>query len=137
MNRKALQLATEIKYALLTQGVRSAAPDGACRYRSEEGFKCAAGFKIKDEFYRRELEGKDCTNGDVVEALIQSGVDEDLLPWLFVCQGIHDYYNVNDWPTAFKLLQHLASSDQVATAITFRKHDGPSMVHNSFANTFS
>ena len=41
---------------LLSQGERSLGTDGLCRYRGEDGFKCAVGAVIPDRLYLPEFE---------------------------------------------------------------------------------
>lgn len=42
---------------LKKQGRATDYAGGPCRYRTEDGRRCAIGFLIPDDFYRREMEG--------------------------------------------------------------------------------
>ncbi len=75
---------------LATQGCRALTTSGACRYRTEDGLKCAVGVLIKDEYYRPEFENRPATDNDVLAAVTLSvgdGIDANLLQAL---QYVHD-----------------------------------------------
>lgn len=57
------------------QGKPSVSNDFACRYRSEDGCKCAAGLLIPDEVYTPEMEGK---TSHYLRSKLASGQS---LPW--------------------------------------------------------
>jgi hypothetical protein len=61
-----------------------------CAYRGAEGRRCAAGWLIKDEHYSSSFEERNIHDAYVQEALRQSGVRDDLTPFLSRLQQIHD-----------------------------------------------
>lgn len=70
-------------------------PRFACRYRGDEGMKCAVGFLLTDEAYSEVLEGHAVSNDVVQEAVCTSlGIEElncTLYTLLQKLQQIHDY----------------------------------------------
>lgn len=60
--------------ALLKQGVRSVDGSGLCRFRGEDGRKCAIGFLIKDEFYDPYIEHWSFRTTAFLNILNKSGV---------------------------------------------------------------
>lgn len=65
-----------------------------CRYRTEDGLKCALGCLIPDELYRDCIEG--IPVGDLnLHEIGLAGIDVTLLTRL---QDIHDIYPPEQWP---------------------------------------
>ena len=85
---------------LLDQG-RPAMSGTACAYRGEHHTMCAVGCLIKDEFYDRGLEGKNCCAAVVSSALIASGVmehrEDKVMLLLDRLQRIHDTKDPSRW----------------------------------------
>lgn len=75
---------------------RQSAEFGSCRYRhtTETGsiLSCAVGCLIKDEHYKRSLEGRRPWNDGVREALMLSGIPsrDDVWDLLDSLQDLHD-----------------------------------------------
>lgn len=64
-----------------------------CRYRGPDGFKCAVGHLISDEYYLASLEGRNADDPAVVQALRGSGAFSDAMfesGFLTELQGAHD-----------------------------------------------
>lgn len=60
--------------ALLKQNTQSLGKDGKCKYRGDNGNKCAIGFLIKDEAYQPDIEFWGLYHKKTVLALQKSGV---------------------------------------------------------------
>jgi hypothetical protein len=61
-----------------------------CRYRSETGRKCVIGQLIADEFYRKEMEGRNASSSLVIGAITRSIGGVPQLVFMSALQGIHD-----------------------------------------------
>lgn len=61
-----------------------------CRYRSDNGRKCAAGILIKDEHYSPDLEGWTAAYSPVIKALTLSGLHQGSIPLVRDLQNSHD-----------------------------------------------
>lgn len=61
-----------------------------CRYRGDNGAKCAAGLFIDDEHYDPDFENSGVGDVFVQEALMNSGFPIDLIPFLRELQNAHD-----------------------------------------------
>ena len=77
---------------LVRQGKAAIQGGGACRYRTEDGMRCAVGYLISDENYECSLEGKTADEDDVLRAVSYtigdlSTTDEWVLRH---CQYLHD-----------------------------------------------
>ena len=57
--------------AVIAQGAQSK-NDTECAYKGYDGLKCLVGHMIQDCYYHPELESKDISNADVVDAVEQS-----------------------------------------------------------------
>lgn len=84
------------------QGCQAMYGDGTCKYRGENGTKCAAGHVILDEHYRFNLENRRINYPSVGEALILSGVDvvHSITPTFYMLQELqntHDEYDSGDF----------------------------------------
>jgi hypothetical protein len=81
---------------LMTQGKQardSSTATSGCRYRGEDGTKCAIGCLIKDEFYMPHFEGHGCGFEPVLDAVEKSlGITmcEHTRFFLSELQCIHD-----------------------------------------------
>lgn len=77
-------------------------PVSTCLYRSQNGFKCAAGCLIPDEFYHTDMENKNWPL--VVEEynLPKYLKEETAVKLVGFLQMIHDRKDVNDWEDDFK-----------------------------------
>jgi hypothetical protein len=88
---------------LLRQNSRAVSALGICRYRTEDGKKCAIGCLIGDESYSVDLESYSVRTSIVREALIKSiGVTAAAMPpvWFFgELQRVHDAYPADEWDT--------------------------------------
>lgn len=62
---------------------------GGCRYRTEDGMKCAAGFLIPDEDYDPEMEGKSADHHAVMPYISVPNTFENR-DFLVRLQGAHD-----------------------------------------------
>ena len=84
---------------LLTQNAKSVGvrSTSSCKYRGEQGMKCAVGCLIADEHYHPDLEDMSSSNSGVETAIRKSGyvVDEKLYRRL---QRVHDNIDVKFWP---------------------------------------
>jgi hypothetical protein len=73
---------------------------GVCKYRSDDGLKCAVGCLIDDDHYEPSMEGK------TVEILIELGLlPEHLKPHknlLIELQTIHDHDDPGNWESEFE-----------------------------------
>ena len=85
---------------LLLQNERSVTFSSGCRYRGEDGLKCAIGCLIKDEVYSSDLEGNGVQSPDVVAALVDSGVKvtPETYELMSRLQEIHDESQPSEWP---------------------------------------
>lgn len=91
----------EVYAHLIHQGERAiAVENNRCKYRTEDGLKCAAGILIKDEHYNKELEGQSATSDSVREALENSGVGTVCLYLVSKLQSVHDIISPKKWRNA-------------------------------------
>ena len=104
----AQEIYNKVRDHLLAQGARATRTREAglstfgeqCRYRADDGKKCAAGCLIADEHYNEGLEGGTADEPRVRNALRASGVDTDAhLGLICALQSVHDLYeDVDLWP---------------------------------------
>lgn len=85
--------------AHLLKQLEVAQEGGLCRYRTEDGLKCAAGCLIPDDLYNDRIEGNSW--GAVLE-LKDWPKDHDTL--IISLQGIHDTYAPPSWKSGLKSL---------------------------------
>lgn len=80
---------------LLKQKKPAVNKDGDCKYKTASGLKCAVGFSIPDDKYKKSFEGE-----QAIDTLIEVGVIPEKLPstqWMsffrFLCdlQDAHDF----------------------------------------------
>ena len=101
------QIYNKVRAYLLKQNEQSIYR-GECKYRGPRGLKCAAGVLISDENYISSFEGKMINEAvEVVQALIDSGVDPVWLDLVRGLQSVHDRYQPTGWPLQ---LTYLAKS---------------------------
>ena len=99
---------------LRVQNKQALGKDGLCRYRGENGTKCAVGCLISDDEYSEALEGHSVGSDNAVglnSLLERKGHDLDLLSKL---QFIHDRTMPEDWEDKFRQLAE-------ALALTYRE----------------
>lgn len=84
---------------LRKQGRKAIDENGHCRYRTDDGCKCAAGCLIPDDKYSPDLEGNNIWYTPIYNILFKLGHDLSLVGRL---QQIHDKYDINDWEDGFK-----------------------------------
>lgn len=104
MNKQ--EIFNKVRDHLVTQGVRSKDTNGHCAYRGDYGRKCAIGCLIKDEQYKRSLEGWNVFNVDTHYALKVSGVvieDDDDRIFLNGLQTIHDNQAPPEWSERLRI----------------------------------
>ena len=68
-----------------------------CKYRTEEGLRCAVGCLIPDHLYSPNLEGKKVEKEEFTPILKALGIRPDNVGFLSALQSIHDYSFVSDW----------------------------------------
>lgn len=85
---------------LLTQMEPSVGPAG-CRYRANNGLKCAIGCLIPDDKYYQDLEGLGAKHESVLAAISDFCGDASLL---FELQLIHDQHDPEQWRNRLKNL---------------------------------
>lgn len=87
---------------LLTQNVKSQGKYNDCRYRGDNGLKCALGILIPDSKYEPKYETK------LVRTLVENNIIEDVslasVAFLYSLQKIHDDVAVTAWPFELKRL---------------------------------
>jgi hypothetical protein len=83
--------------------------DGNCRYRTEDGKKCAVGCLIQDDEYYEWMEGSQIGNLFVatrtisaLKPLRERLFSEDNLPLLHALQKAHDQDYVYEWEADFQ-----------------------------------
>jgi hypothetical protein len=78
-------------------------PYEACKYRDNDGRKCAVGCLIKDEFYHPSMEG---SLANALPMLVKSGVaveeGDTTYEFLLDLQRTHDGSNVENWKIALE-----------------------------------
>ena len=94
---------------LMAQGCQALneGSDEYCRYRGENGTKCAVGALITDGAYTEELENKIVRDDPVIDALKASGVFKRATPkaveFLSDLQVIHDSNFAEEWPEELQI----------------------------------
>jgi hypothetical protein len=100
---------------LLRQGRKAETERGVCKYRTDDGLKCAVGVLIPDELYCPIFEGVsigEWINNPVGEAddyrrrgrmvSAAAGVFQDQLPLVSALQKVHDLRDVANWRDELK-----------------------------------
>ena len=72
-----------------------------CRYRTDDGLKCAAGCLMPDEVYSSDMEGQRCFASDLLARLPRALVDVFESDVLHELQNLHDHDPVSMWETRF------------------------------------
>lgn len=80
---------------LLTQNATAMEGDGQCKYRTEDGKKCAIGCLIPDDRYDHLLEGRGVGSRRINDA---AGISDDQVTLARRLQSVHDIYFPPDWP---------------------------------------
>ena len=87
---------------LLTQNAVSLSAEGSCRYRGENGLKCAIGCLIDDKYYESCFENRSAAAFCILNAIYESynlSPDAELL---CVLQKIHDFNDPRQWRDMLK-----------------------------------
>lgn len=86
---------------LLTQRAPSLSEEAeGCAYRGDNGLMCAVGCLISDNHYSKDLEGHTVESIEVIESLLDSGIDMkdlNISHLLKRFQDIHDKTETIDW----------------------------------------
>lgn len=69
-----------------------------CRYRGDNGTKCAVGHLIPDDKYSPSFEGHPCVDGPVADLLVSLGYDPDFCDEL---RNVHDNSPAERWSEWF------------------------------------
>ncbi len=87
-----------VKNHLLTQNEKATTHNGlSCRYRGDDGLKCAIGCLIPDDQYDPTLEGNALIYNEGLRALpCMGGLDINLMDAL---QTVHDCFAPHSWAT--------------------------------------
>lgn len=94
-----------------------------CAYRGDNGNMCAVGCLIKDEFYRKELEGESLSHNEDVQAMVAQSIGDELseanIDLLGDLQVAHDGWDIqrnelegdtHQWAHILPELQQLVAS---------------------------
>ena len=84
---------------LLTQNKRSMDYEGTCRYRSDDGTKCAIGCLISDDMYEEGLEGNGVRELLASDFKFSSYLQQFDLKLLIALQLTHDCRSPLEWYT--------------------------------------
>jgi hypothetical protein len=107
-----LELIDYVTDHLLKQGVRSFdANSGGCRYRDDNGNKCAAGCLISDDEYNPSMEGSVWINIVRGHWGVLSDTHADLIAKL---QDIHDFADPSYWAGDLAKLRAIAATSHLA-----------------------
>lgn len=98
----AKHLLTQAAKSLSVQCTGTVYEHRACRYRGDEGRKCAVGVLIPDELYKAELEGWSVTNTYVMASMPE--VEIESLDLVSKLQKLHDLADVYEWPVYLREL---------------------------------
>lgn len=82
-----------VTYHLLKQNKKSVDFDGSCRYRSDDGSKCAVGACMSDREYNQKFEGVTITSS----SFLTFGIEHSRRNLLMCLQRIHDHRAVFTW----------------------------------------
>jgi hypothetical protein len=97
-----LEIFNKVKTHLLSQNRRALAQNGECKYRTNEGLKCAVGCLIVDYAYNPELEGYGALD-DCIRVAVSESIGRKLtkIEALMLCdlQDIHDNHEPDEWKT--------------------------------------
>lgn len=77
-------------WRLLQAQGRQAFEDGTCKYRTQDGLRCAVGYWIPDEAYHPSLERHGCDQSIVRNALPPALQTDEMLKLLRELQYLHD-----------------------------------------------
>lgn len=91
--------------SMYEQGQQASTMNGACKYRTDDGRKCAVGQLIPDEKYRSNMEGS--VDGEILESF--DARHTDLGFYLRAQMSLHDAYSRFSTPVPFRVwLKHQA-----------------------------
>jgi len=96
-----LEIVLFVKEKLLAQNARSVSFDGRCRYRGENGLKCAVGHCITDDEYDEKMELTTINSVFFNKFNIARG----RRALLNALQDIHDIHNPAIWRDLFEELE--------------------------------
>lgn len=96
---------------LLTQGCKAVAQGPArCRYRDDEGNKCALGVHIPDKYYLEAFEGSapgvgsECQRAGRMLAACIGLETEDDVRFARSVQSVHDFHEPSEWAGELRLV---------------------------------
>lgn len=103
----------KVKKHLLKQKKRAARPlpggNGAvaCRYRTEDGLRCAVGCLIPKRLYNPAAEGRSINSEEVRDMVRKAGVtlNDKTLNMLVELQGLHDGYEPEEWKDRLDVIE--------------------------------
>lgn len=97
---------------LYKQGRPAVGNDGFCRYRTEDGLKCAVGCRIPDEAYTAEMDSGYGMHALTLWSKFESELPEEIGEYdemFMALQRAHDDWEGNGWEHIEKELEHIAS----------------------------
>ena len=104
----------QVKAHLLRQNRKAFDSEaGKCRYRADDGTRCAVGCLIPDPYYSEALENNGVSSPEVREALTLAGVpveDYETLNMLSRLQDLHDSMHESFWAKALDEIERGAFS---------------------------
>ena len=97
------ELFDRISKHLLNQNERSTEHiSGACRYRGDNGLKCAVGAIISDKKYSEKIEGRTVYTSSVIECLPVRYQGVGSISFIGKLQRLHDMTPVSLWKESLK-----------------------------------
>lgn len=97
------ELFDRISKHLLKQNERSIEHiSGACRYRGDNGLKCAVGAIISDKKYSEKIEGRTVYTSSVIECLPVRYQGVGSISFIGKLQRLHDQTAVHLWKDGLK-----------------------------------
>ena len=104
---------------MVHQGHRAEESDGACVYRDEGGYKCAAGSLIADAHYAEGLEGIGIEPGNDIAYAIEASLGTKLYfqdyHMIRCLQEIHDNIDPYDWARELVMLHARSLKNTIVT----------------------
>lgn len=98
---------------LLKQGKPALSAEGYCRYRTDDGLKCAVGVLIPDDKYDPKIEGYPVGDAGDVGAMVRQALpfstNPNLINFLADLQFYHDNVlrtGLVKWKTAMRTMAH-------------------------------
>lgn len=96
------ELFDRISKHLLNQNKRSTDHRGDCRYRGDNGLKCAVGAIISDKKYSEKIEGCTVYTSSVIECLPVRYQGVGSINFIGKLQRLHDMTPVSLWKESLK-----------------------------------